>query len=216
MSALQAVKAFRFKQLKSLPKHIQKFGPLPPPTEPVDSAVAHRLPNPFLPRLNPRTGRWAPAAISLRRQADLVKRAKESNTLFLLPPGPKAPLPTTMSFKEAAVEAQKQFGGKPNRKVTTAYKKELEAVWMNAVEWDGKAEFKDVAGAELGTRLYAAKKRMFKGHRWERLKEARDSKKSILLRDMARRVRNYKAYYQKRKPNPLKTSSSSKQRKLPF
>lgn len=64
---------------------------------------------------------------------------------------------------------------------------------MNPVEWVGEHKAKETLGAELGTRLYAAKKRMFKGHRWERLKEARESKKKILMRDMARRIRRYKS-----------------------
>jgi hypothetical protein len=33
---------------------------------------------------------------------------------------------------------------------------------------------------------------MFKGHKWERMKEAREKKKKILMRDMLRRVNNYK------------------------
>ena len=47
-------------------------------------------------------------------------------------------------------------------------------------------------GAELGTRLYAAKKRMFKGHKWERVKAQRERRQNILMRDMAKRVYNYK------------------------
>ena len=47
-------------------------------------------------------------------------------------------------------------------------------------------------GAELGTRLYAGKKRMFKGHKWERVKAHRERRQNILMRDMAKRVYNYK------------------------
>ena len=47
-------------------------------------------------------------------------------------------------------------------------------------------------GAELGTRLYAGKKRMFKGHKWERVKARRERRQNILMRDMANRVFNYK------------------------
>ncbi|KAG5649819.1 hypothetical protein H0H81_001881 [Sphagnurus paluster] len=215
-SASKALKSFRISQLKNLKQHVIHNGPLPTPTKPLDPAAPHRLPNPFIPHRNPITGRWAPAKVSLRRQADLVKRARESNTLYLLPPGPKAPRPSTLTPAEASAEAHKRFGGLPDKKLETRHSKVLEQCWMNPVEWVGEPKVKEVAGAELGTRLYAAKKRMFKGHRWERVKEARDSKKSILMRDMARRVRNYKAYYQKRKPNPLKASSTTKARKLPF
>lgn len=190
-AALQAVKALQAKAVKGLPRHIIRFGPLPPPTEPV-SAGTLRLPNPFVPRLNPKTGKWRPAAVSLRRQADIVKLAKASNTLHLLPPGPKTPRPTEQTLR-AAAETNAKFEGHPTGKVTEGDKNGEDSSWMIPVSWEGKAEYKEVAGAELGTRLYAAKKRMFKGHRWERVKEARDSKKKILLRDMARRVRNYKA-----------------------
>jgi len=40
---------------------------------------------------------------------------------------------------------------------------------MNPVDWEGKADFKEVPGAELGTRLYASRKRMFKGHCFDAL-----------------------------------------------
>ena len=106
--------------------------------------------------------------------------------MYLLPPGPKAPLPTVLSPQEAATEARERFGGMPKSKV-------LEEVWMNPVEWEGKADFKEVPGAELGTRLYASKKRMFKGHKWERLKEQKDIKQKILLRDMDKRIRRWKS-----------------------
>jgi len=57
---------------------------------------------------------------------------------------------------------------------------------------EGKFEERVVAGADIGTHLYASKKRMFKGHKWEWMKEAREKKKKILMRDMLRRVNNYK------------------------
>lgn len=47
-------------------------------------------PNPFLPLKNFRTGRWRGAAISLRRQADLVKMAAKHGVEDLLPPGRKS------------------------------------------------------------------------------------------------------------------------------
>ncbi|KAF8068840.1 hypothetical protein FPV67DRAFT_1489918 [Lyophyllum atratum] len=215
-AGVKAVKSFRLLQLKNLKQHVIHNGPLPPPTKPLDPVTPHRLPNPFIPHRNPITGRWAPATVSLRRQADLVKRAKQTDTLYLLPPGPKAPRPSCLTAEEASVIAQKRFGGIPTQTAEKGCYGELQQSWMNPVDWVGEPKVKEVAGAELGTRLYAAKKRMFKGHKWERLREARESKRQILMRDMARRVRNYKAYYQKRKPDPLKASSSMKARKLPF
>jgi len=126
--------------------------------------------------------------------------------LHFLPPGPKCPRLNSDALIHAKPEIQP-----PGNDHTEEPK-----IWMGAVDWEGKAEFKEVAGADIGIRLYAGKKRMFKGHKWERMKEGRDKKRKILMRDMARRVRNYKSYYRKRKPNPLKPSSSAKSRKLPF
>ncbi|KAG6849486.1 hypothetical protein H0H93_008013 [Arthromyces matolae] len=172
--AAKAVKSFRIKQLASLQSHIIHNGPLPVPT--ADQTAPHRLPNPFIPHKNPLTGRWAPATISLRRQADLVKKAKTSNTLHLLPPGPKNPIPSDLTQEVAARLAHKQFGGRKNKGLPEGpfnkekWKRGLKETWMNPVDWIGAPKIKQVPGAELGTRLYAGKKRMFKGHRWERLK----------------------------------------------
>ncbi|KAK2761289.1 hypothetical protein FQN54_001811 [Arachnomyces sp. PD_36] len=47
-------------------------------------------PNPFLPYKNPETGHWRGAVISLRRQNELVKLAKEHGVEQLLPPGRKS------------------------------------------------------------------------------------------------------------------------------
>ncbi|KAG6830593.1 hypothetical protein H0H92_015874 [Tricholoma furcatifolium] len=193
----KAVRSFRIKQLASLKTHVKLNGPLPPPTN-EQPDTPHRLPNPFLPHKNPLTGRWAPPTISLRRQADLVKKAKASNGLYLLPPGPKCPKPSDLTAQAAAKLAKDQFGGTIGKGLVEGQSKEkwrssLEGTWMNPVDWVGEPKIKEVPGAELGTRLYAGKKRMFKGHRWERLKAGRDKKKKVLMRDMARRIRNYKS-----------------------
>src|SRR5260221_162242 len=42
------------------------------------AAVSIVLNNPFVPHKNPKSGRWAPAKYSLRRQADLIKHARKS------------------------------------------------------------------------------------------------------------------------------------------
>lgn len=68
----------------------------------------------------------------------------------------------------------------------------LQELWAMRVVWEGSPEYKPVPGAALGTRLYAGKKRMFKGHKWERVKPRREAHRQMLLRDMDRRVRNYK------------------------
>lgn len=219
---MQAVKKFRLQQINGLQSHTARYGPLKQ-----SESSRPSLPNPFLPLLNPHTGKWRPPKYSLRRQAELVKMAKISNTLHLLPPGPKfAALDHAVppiadehvaSTSEAPSEAAE--GG----------------AWLATVEWQGKFKSKVVSGAEIGSRLYAAKKRMFKGHRWERVLEKRKKKRVILMRDMAKRVESYKAvsvdqnvsarpctdhvplqYYHRRKPNPLKPARSAKAPKLPF
>lgn len=215
MSAARAVKQFRLNELKALPKHILRFGPLSSSTE-TNSSATLQLPNPFIPRRHPDTGRWAPPKISLRRQADLIKRAKEADMLHFLPPGPKCPRPTERVSHSALSETHVKSGVTSEETNTEGERDALDGIWMASVDWEGKTNFKQTAGSDIGTRLYSGKQRMFKGHRWERMKEGRDIKRKILMRDMARRIRNYKAYYQKRKPNPLKPSSSAKARKLPF
>ncbi|KAL2439096.1 Large ribosomal subunit protein mL59 [Exophiala dermatitidis] len=63
----------------------------------IPTAAANDLPpNPFLPRKNPITGRWAGAKIGLRRQAELVKLAQKHGIEELLPPSRKS-----SAFKEA-------------------------------------------------------------------------------------------------------------------
>jgi hypothetical protein len=64
--------------------------------------------------------------------------------------------------------------------------------WMRPVEWVGTVRERSVAGADVGNRLYAGKKRMFKGHKWERMRERRVARTKVLLRDMDRRVQRFK------------------------
>jgi Mitochondrial ribosomal protein mL59 len=61
-----------------------------------------------------------------------------------------------------------------------------------SVEWIGTVRERRVAGADIGARLYAGKKRMFKGHKWERERERRELRTKILLRDMDKRVQRFK------------------------
>lgn len=177
-AALQAVRKFRVQEFKGLEKHILRFGPLPPPKS-VNDPTLPRLPNPFVPRKNPKTGRWNDPKYSLRQQAELVKKAKAVGLLHLLPPGPKNPT--------LVPEAPSQSGS------LASQSDELQELWAMRVEWEGSPEYKKVPGADLGARLYAGKKRMFKGHKWERVKAKRKAKRRVLLRDMDRRVSKYKS-----------------------
>lgn len=63
--------------------------------------------------------------------------------------------------------------------------------WLEPIAWVGK-EKERARGAELGVTLYAGKKRMFKGHKWERVQRERKRKQAILLRDMKKRIHSYK------------------------
>jgi len=77
---------------------------------------------------------------------------------------------------------------------------------------------RSVAGADVGNRLYAGKKRMFKGHKWERTRERRVGRTEMLLRDMDKRIQRFKGYRAKGKPLPLARRNNvlKKTQKLPF
>jgi hypothetical protein len=313
-SAAQLIQHFRTTQLKSLTNHLRLYGPLPT-TTPDEASIV--LPNPFLARKNPKTGKWRGPRYSLRRQADLVKKAKEADELAIVPPGPKlsamqlgmkrlqeglcpadsailsaaAAARVTTSDKFAATEEKLQTrlstcesGLRERQNNLTALEHELAKsqpqheldelaafektqesspelskrrkaytslsaqilqtrssilkasqrlekakddlaicklerdqarLWTNPF-WEGDTKRKAVKGEELGIKLYAGKKRMFKGHTWEKERAKRVRRQRILMRDMKTRVERYKSYYEKRKPNPLKPSRLSKPRKLPF
>ncbi|KAJ3726571.1 hypothetical protein C8R42DRAFT_694263 [Lentinula raphanica] len=199
-SAVQALKKFRLHELKGLHGHISRFGPLPA----TQSSSALSLPNPFLPHKNPQTGRWAPPKYSLRRQAELIKKAKASNNLDIIPPGPKM-----------SVDAANAWSAKLDATVGSSQKMSVVAQALAfPVDWVGKAGQKE-KNINPGSRLYAEKKRMFKGHKWERVRERRAAHHSMILKDMDKRVRRYKKQHLKKRPNPLKVSRKTST-KLPF
>jgi len=65
-------------------------------------------------------------------------------------------------------------------------------------------------------KMYAGRKRMFKGHKWERVQAQRKKRTQILMRDMNKRIVRYKEWYLRRKPNPLRPPRGTKVPKLPF
>ena len=69
---------------------------------------------------------------------------------------------------------------------------DAQADWTMPVEWTGTVRERNVAGADVGNRLYAGKKRMFKGHKWERTRERRVGRTEMLLRDMDKRIERFK------------------------
>ncbi|KAF5368813.1 hypothetical protein D9758_003012 [Tetrapyrgos nigripes] len=206
-SALQAVRKFRLHEIKGLQSHITRLGPLPPPPKgSLEDAVS--LPNPFVPHLNTKTGRWAPPKYSLRRQAELIKKAKLAGpeAIAALPPGPKLHRP-------GMVAAQLQ--AKQPDATTEGAEVEPDATLAVAVNWIGKFE---PAKVRKGARvpLYENKKRMFKGHKWERTKDRRLNHRIMLMRDMDKRIHAYKRYWHEKKPNPLKANKNPKNKRLPF
>ncbi|THV00706.1 hypothetical protein K435DRAFT_963867 [Dendrothele bispora CBS 962.96] len=202
MSALQAIRKFRLHELKGLQAHIARNGPLPqaPPSK---HAIA--LPNPFVPHLNPQTKRWTPPKYSLRRQAELIKKARLTGpeAVAALPPGPKMHRPGVVA---------KELRANQPKDATNVEEDEALAFKVN---WVGKFTPEKVKSSAARVPLYENKKRMFKGHKWERTKERRMNHRYMLLRDMAKRVKAYKEYNHKRKPDPLKPTRSTKA-KLPF
>lgn len=183
--ALSAVRRFRLKEIRAPSIKVLSPYRAPIPKSAQSSATAdeakikvHGQPNPFLPRFNTKTNRWAPAKYSLRQQAELIKKAKASNTIHLLPAGPKLALSDIQKHIAESPPPPKLLRGQP-----WAQKK--------AVVWEGEPKPK-VAGADIGNRLYAGKKRMFKGHKWERTMEKRQGRRKMLLKDMTKRIIRYK------------------------
>ncbi|KAI0327548.1 hypothetical protein GY45DRAFT_1373064 [Cubamyces sp. BRFM 1775] len=189
-AALQAVKQFRIRELSPILK-----------ADPKLSNARPKILNPFLPHKNPDSGRWAPAKYSLRRQADLVKSARASGLLHLLPPGPKVPLKELESASASAPAAEATEEAK---------------WWTASVEWQGEYKEKEVKGADVGNRLYAGKKRMFKGHKWERTLEKRTWKRKMLMRDMDERIERFKSTYRRKTPSPVSPARAVSYSKLPF
>ncbi|KAJ7269704.1 hypothetical protein C8J57DRAFT_1130730 [Mycena rebaudengoi] len=211
---------FLHRELKALPRYIRRNGPLRAPEKP--TAVV--LPNPFLPWRNPKTGRWAPPKYSLRQQADLIKKAKSTNTAHLLPPSIKLlnpellappPPPRTappLARKTASLSRTRTpVAAAAPRRIKAKPQKDIRVT----VEWDRKPVQPATKGAELGTRLYSGRKRMFKGSKLERVRSHRDYRTRVLLHDMRKRIRRYKTMYVHKKKNPLKPSKGT-QKKLPF
>lgn len=174
--ASQLVKRFRTRELASVLTTAPKAAR--------DAAAAGgpvKVPNPFVPHKNPATGRWAPAKYSRRRQAELVKAARATNSLHLLPPGAK--------LGRVALEAAVQATPKSMRPRPL----DGHALWAKNVSWTGKLREKKVAGADVGNRLYAGKKRMFKGHKWQRTMPTRELRRRMLLKSMKSRVRRFRS-----------------------
>ncbi|TFK92368.1 hypothetical protein K466DRAFT_643386 [Polyporus arcularius HHB13444] len=200
-AALQAVKQFRVRELAPVLK-----------AQPTASTARPKILNPFLPHKNPESGRWAPAKYSLRRQADLVKQARASGMLHLLPPGPK------LSPKDlAAASASTPISAStPTSDAMAPAAESSKSWWLSEVEWEGEFKEKEVKGADVGNRLYAGRKRMFKGHKWERTLEKRTWERKMLMKDMAARIERFRTTYRRKTPSPVSPARPVSYSKLPF
>ncbi|KAF9653471.1 hypothetical protein BDM02DRAFT_1572404 [Thelephora ganbajun] len=212
--SFRTVKAFRLKELSVFASKFEGGASL--------SEIPIQLPNPFLPHKNPLTGRWAPSKYSLRQQADLVKSAKASNLSHLLPFGPKSPIvplnaeglpiippkPVSTEWWQADVVWK-------DSKPPVEKKEEKKEPSLEAYEAPKRIEVKQMEGL-AALKMYAGRKRMFKGHKWERLQAQRKKRTQILMRDMGKRITRYKEWYHRRKPNPLRPPRGAKAPRLPF
>ncbi|KAH9941788.1 uncharacterized protein BXZ73DRAFT_41505 [Epithele typhae] len=198
--ALKAVKVFRMRELsKALP---------PIAGQSSTASATSTIVNPFLPRKSLESGRWIPAKYSLRQQADLVKKAKAAGMLHLLPSGPKLSI-RELAAAKASASASVTEAEKPKKAPPPAG-------WEKDVQWEGEFKEKEVKGADIGARLYAGKKRMFKGHRWERVMDARMKKREVLLKSMPERIERFRTNYKRKVPNPIAESRNTSYSKLPF
>ncbi|KAF9787900.1 hypothetical protein BJ322DRAFT_1209017 [Thelephora terrestris] len=208
--SFRTVKAFRLKELAPSANKLKNIKPT--------SKRQVQLTNPFIPHKNPQTGRWAPPKYSLRQQADLVKSAKASNLTHLLPLGPKSPFdagapkprPVSTEWWQAAVVWK---DSKPP--VEKAEDKKVPSLEDEAPKVAPRIQVKQMAGL-AALKMYAGRKRMFKGHKWERDQPKRQKRTKILMRDMSKRIDRYKEWYHRRKPNPLRPPKGAKSPKLPF
>ena len=184
----RTVKAFRLKELSTFATKLKGGASA--------SGTPIQLPNPFLPHKNPLTGRWAPSKYSLRQQADLVKSAKASNLTHLLPFRPKSAVISVDSPKPASTEWwQADIVWKDSKPPAEEEVKKKKDPPLGEDELPKKVtpriKVKQMEGL-AALKMYAGRKRMFKGHKWERVQAQRKKRTHILMRDMSKRITRYK------------------------
>ena len=182
--SFRTVKAFRVKELSLFSSKLK------------DGASASgnpvQLPNPFLPHKNPLTGRWAPAKYSLRQQADLVKSAKASGLIHLLPFGPKFPNANIIQPKPVSTEWwQARVVWEDSKPPVPKEEEKGPSVEDGPPRVTPRIRVKQMEGL-TALKMYAGRKRMFKGHKWERTHAQRKKRTQILMRDMNKRITRYK------------------------
>ena len=185
--SFRTVKAFRLKELSAFASKLKDGASA--------SETQIQLLNPFLPHKNTLTGRWAPPKYSLRQQADLFKSAKASNLIHLLPFGPKSPiiplnaddLPKPASAEWWQADVLWKDSKPPVEKEGT----KDPSLEEEAAPRAPRIEVKQMEGL-AALKMYAGRKRMFKGHKWERVQAQRTKRTDILMRDMKKRIARYK------------------------
>lgn len=164
-----------------------------------------------------------------------MKSAKALNLTHLLPFGLKSPLDTgVIQPKPASIEWWEativwEDSRPPVEKKEDRIYPFIEGEVRNVAP---RIQVKQMPG--LGAlKMYAGRKRMFKGHKWERVQARKKKRTDILMRDMSKRIARYKEvsitpwpadvetqiipqWYHRRKPNPLRPPRGTKAPKLPF
>ncbi|KAH7104334.1 hypothetical protein BKA62DRAFT_694329 [Auriculariales sp. MPI-PUGE-AT-0066] len=208
-NARSLVKRFRVRELKR-PAALTALAATPSsstsraktfPLPPRPRAERPSIPNPFLYQRSTETGRWQKPKYSLRRQAELVKAARLSGTLHLLPPGAKLRPSEIADFKKAHEDATRVRYNIPaektrnNRKAYNAAVAKIPEPALDemSVVWTGRLWDRQVKGSKTGSRLYSRKKYMFKGHRWEKVFNLRQQFVKMRLRSQKRRIRRWHA-----------------------
>ncbi|OCB86644.1 hypothetical protein A7U60_g6323 [Sanghuangporus baumii] len=197
--------------------------------------------------------KWAQPHYSLRQQAVLVKLARASGTLHLLPPGPKLSIEELEAAKreaslrtQSSVQVTNDHGSVDSVNVPSETKEKSNTSRVEAsstvlaeapskpaqatrtvairrssrhfgypgvvFNWTGKAPEKP----RKRLTIYVGRRRMFKGHKWERHLDKRRARIAVRMRDMRKRIRRFKNHYKRRRPNPLKPAVPRKRETLPF
>ena len=223
--SFRTIKAFRLKELAPFASKLKDGASA--------STTPIQLPNPFLPHKNPLTGRWAPPKYSFRQQADLVKSAKASALIHLLPLGPKSPIDVDQPKHVPTEWWQTAVVWENSKPLVEGKEEEKDTLEEQVQKVTPKIQVKQMEGL-AALKMYAGRKRMFKGHKWERMQARRKKRTEILMRDMNKRITRYKEvcigvsssgasrltthfqWYHRRKPNPLRPPRGVKAPKLPF
>ena len=141
--------------------------------------------------------------VRLRRrgEGEVQEREQEQGLEQGLGPRPGQEAVETEGEAQAQGEGEGQVVQAPEQNSLDAQADD----WTIPVEWTGTVRERNVAGADVGNRLYAGKKRMFKGHKWERTRERRVGRTEMLLRDMDKRIQRFKGvrFRYSRLPPPL-------------